>query len=326
VCVGDTTKDPLGATFGQVYNGSFFYVIWNDQFYDDPEIDGCSKSCSAPWGHSKGMLAWNESGEGLVLQVSTPSWPASGSKKFPRKTDGNTLGCVEDDDVLVSQHFFSLKLTKDDLVKVLKGLANASIVTDPQNPQIVRNGGPPDVRHLVDSLGKKSQAKGFIKDTLSTGVVLISKSSGLQVPAWQMVSAVLGSIRLRTATWWANPKIYSTTATTTIDCWADGLAKPGPVEIAVQGIWGNTVFGLKGGRGNDFNHAKIGVGVSGDKHYAIFADLNQQGALSGKCGSSQNGRGGLFYVVEDNVLFASVAKLIGSGLPNATAPTNEPAP
>lgn len=34
-CVGDTTTDPVGATFDEVYNGATFYVVWNDQFYDD---------------------------------------------------------------------------------------------------------------------------------------------------------------------------------------------------------------------------------------------------------------------------------------------------
>jgi hypothetical protein len=116
-CAGDTTTDPLGATFNQVYNGNFFYVLWNDQFYGDP-----IKTQDGPWGHSKGMLAWNNDGNGLVLQVSTPSWPASGSSKNPRKTDGNTLGCVSDNDVLVSQHFFSLKLNKADVVTVLKAV------------------------------------------------------------------------------------------------------------------------------------------------------------------------------------------------------------
>src|SRR5579863_789895 len=99
-CIGDTSADPLGATFGQVYYGGFFYVIWNDQFYGDP-----LKNKDTPLGHSKGMLAWNNNGTGMVLQVSTPSWPASGSWMQPRKTDGNTLGCVADNDVLVSQHF-----------------------------------------------------------------------------------------------------------------------------------------------------------------------------------------------------------------------------
>ena len=132
-CVGDTTTDLLGATFDEVYNGSLFYLIWNDQFYQDPPIASCSgNSCSAPWGHSKGVLAWDEDGAGFVVQVTTPSWPAAGNKNVPRHADGNTLGCVKDDDVLVSQHFFVLKLTKDDFVKVLHALGNAS-VTDPAN-------------------------------------------------------------------------------------------------------------------------------------------------------------------------------------------------
>src|SRR5436305_13315938 len=31
-CVGETLTDPLGATFDQIYNGTFSYVTWNDQF------------------------------------------------------------------------------------------------------------------------------------------------------------------------------------------------------------------------------------------------------------------------------------------------------
>jgi hypothetical protein len=39
--------------------------------------------------------------------------------------------------------------------------------------------------------------------------------------------------------------------------------------------------------------------------------MNQQGALSGqKCWSSQNGRGGTFYVINDAALAASVGDLI----------------
>uniref|UniRef100_UPI0018EBE789 deoxyribonuclease II family protein n=1 Tax=Chromobacterium sp. ASV23 TaxID=2795110 RepID=UPI0018EBE789 len=92
-CVGDTTTDPVGATFNQIYNGTLNYVVWNDQFYGDPAIPSCSgASCGAPWGHSKGVLAWDNQGNGVVMQVSTPSWPASGSAQYPRGSDGNTLG------------------------------------------------------------------------------------------------------------------------------------------------------------------------------------------------------------------------------------------
>ena len=318
-CAGNTGNDPIGATFGQVYNGNFHYLIWNDQFYNDPQIDGCSgNSCGAPWGHSKGMLAWNDSGNGFVMQVTTPSWPASGSKKHARLKDGNTLGCIDDDNVLVSQHFFALKLNKDDLVDVLKALQNASVVTDPTNLQIVSNGGPADVQDLVNSLGKRSKSVDVFEATLSTGVKLISKPSKLNVPAWQMVSATLEGISLRTATWWANPKIPTTISSTKIKCWSDSLSKPGAVEIATTGEWDDQEIGLTGGAGPNFNHAKIGVSTSGKHHFAIFGDMNQQGSLSGpNCKSSQNGRGGLFYVVDNEDLSDSVAALIKG----KTAPT-----
>jgi hypothetical protein len=313
-CAGDTTTDPLGATFDEAYNGSFHYVIWNDQFYNDPAITGCSDSCSAPWGHSKGMLAWNDAGEGFVLQVTTPSWPAAGNKSVPRKSDGNTLGCVKDDDVLVSQQFFALKLNKDDLVKVLKALQNASVVTDEKNPQIVNNGGPADVQALVKGLGSLSSSKTSTTETLSSGIKLISKPSDLHVPPWQMVSALLGGVSLRTATWWTNPAIPSTTATTKIACWDPSLGTPGPVEIATSGQWAGKQIGLKGGLGPDFNHAKIGVSTSGTNHYAIFGDMNQQGTITGpNCASSQNGRGGLFYVLDNVELSNAVRDLITGG-------------
>lgn len=310
-CAGDTDTDPIGATFAQVYNGSFNYLIWNDQFYDDPVIKGCTKECGSPWGHSKGLLAWNNSGAGFVMQVSTPSWPAAGSKSHPRKTDGDTLGCIKDDDVMVSQHFFALTLNKNDVVSVLKALGNASVVTDPSNPQIVSNGGPQDIQQLVKALGVRSSSKKFLTFNLSNGVQLISKPSDLNVPPWQMVSAILGGVSLRTATWWASPEIPTTNASSIVKCWDPSLSKPGSVEIATSGTWSGTKIGLTGGASPDHNHAKIGVSLSGSKTYSIFGDMNQQGSLSGpNCASSQNGRGGLFYVVANAALSKSVKALI----------------
>ena len=306
-CVGDTTVDPVGATFDEVYNGDFFYVVWNDQFYGDP-----LPTKGAPAGHSKGMLAWDNDGNGVVLQVSTPDWPASGSAKNPRKTDGNTLGCIHgDNDIMVSQHFFSLKLNKDDVVAVLKALANASVVTDPTKPQIVNNGGPDDIQALVKALGKVSKSTTATKDTLSSGVVLISKPSKLAVPPWQMVSAMLGGEPLRAATWWANPEIPSTTADSKVGCWKDSsLGTPGAVDIATSGTWESKSIGLQGLAAPTGNHAKVGVST-GSHSYAIFGDMNQQGSLSGpNCSSSQNGRGGLFYVIEDAALAKSMRALI----------------
>ena len=120
---GDASVDPIGATFDEVYNGSYHYVVWNDQFYDDPKIAGCTKECGSPWGHSKGMVAWDDAGRGTCdagLDARPGQPPAA--QHHPRKSDGNTLGCVKDNDVQVSQHFFALRLTKDDVVKVLTAL------------------------------------------------------------------------------------------------------------------------------------------------------------------------------------------------------------
>jgi hypothetical protein len=321
-CAGDTSDDPIGATFDQVYNGTSFYAIWNDQFKGSPTRDK-----DAPWGHSKGMAAWNSDGDGFVMQVSTPSWPAAGSKDVPRKGDGNTLGCVKINDIKVSQHFFALKVTRDDLAKVLKALQTASVVTDPKNRQLVKNGGPADIQKLVSGLGTLSKEEDFTLENLSSGVQLIAKASDLNVPAWQMVSAVLDGIPLRVASWWMDPPIFSTTASTKIGCWSSTLGKPGPVEIATSGRWSGKEFSLEGGPPANRNHAKIGVSTSGTHRYAIFGDENQQGTVSPskipkgpKCDSSQNGRGGLFYVLEDADLFASVTDL----LHGESAPTKAP--
>ena len=58
--VGETDDDPVGATFEEIYTAPS-YVVWNDQFYEDPKIAGCGElQLSAPWGHSKGLVAWDE--------------------------------------------------------------------------------------------------------------------------------------------------------------------------------------------------------------------------------------------------------------------------
>lgn len=127
-----------------------------------------------------------------------------------------------------------------------------------------------------------------------------------------MVSSILGGISIRAATWWARPQISTTTASSRVACWDDSLPKkPGPVAIATSGSFDGVHFGLVGSATPSGNHAKIGVSTSGSHAYTIFGDLNQQGALSGaNCSSSQNGRGGLFFVFDDQLLHDSVHDLI----------------
>lgn len=321
--LGATSDDPLGATFAQIYNGDYYYVLWNDQFYNAP-----IKTKGSPWGHAKGMLAWNDAGEGMVLQVSTPSWPGSGSKNHPRQGDGNTLGTIKDDDIEVSQHFFGLKLSKADVVLVLQALQKASVVTDTSQPEIVNNGGPQDIQDLVSKLGTRSRSKIPSIVTLSSGVRLISKPSGLAVPPWQMISSKLGGLPLRVASWWAHPAIPSTTGDSKVTCWSKSLIHPpGAVDIAITGKWDGVTLSLRGAHGENSNHAKLGVSTDSEQPISIFGDQNQQGAIrkgyvkaNQKCSSSQNGRGGTFYVLHHQDFFDSLTAL----LKGDSAPLEDP--
>jgi hypothetical protein len=325
--LGDSTDDPLGATFDEVYNGNLFYVVWNDQFYRDPllKCEGTSaksNQCGARWGHSKGLLVWDANGNGFVLQVTTPSWPASGSAQHPRKTDGNSLGCVNDDDVDLSQDFFSVKLNTNDVVTVLAALKEEGAVTDLNNLQIVRTGGPQQVKDAVSALGAPNKDATFTDGTLSSGVRIIAKAGGLGAPPWQVVSSVLDGAPLRVANFWQGTLIHSTLGGTTPTCWPEALAAlkaPGAVEIAKTGKWDGTTIGLTGtsqklsGANIGANHAKIAVTTNQGSGLTIFGDMNEDGVLSASataCFASQNARGGTFFVIDNVALHDSVAALL----------------
>ncbi len=315
-CLGNSTDDPVGATFDEVYRGKFFFVVWNDQPYQQLDLPGCGPTeCSDNWGHSKGMMAWNADGEGFVMQVSTPSWPVSASVGSPNKASGNTLGCMKDNDVGVSQHFFAMRLHKADMITVLQGLGNASVVTeinDPKFPQFSNLGGPPELVSLASALGKRSSSVTPLNVLLTNGVRMISKPNLLGVPPWQMVSSLLGGTSLRVASWWGAEPIPSTKAGEIPSCWNKTTlpTPPGEVDIALQGTWNKVPFSLRESPSASGNHAKLGVSTSGTNAYAIFGDMNQQGYLSGTCKGSQNGRGGMFYVMEDAQLNQGLTGLI----------------
>ena len=310
-CLGATKTDPVGATFDQVFNGRYFYVLWNDQFYGDPVVCGRSGNCGKGWGHSKGMVAWDNKGDGFVMQVSTPSWPGSGTKRIVRRS-GNTLGCLAHNNLRASQHFFALKLDKGDLLKVLRALKTANAPTKPTELQVVSNGGPDDVRSLVDELGRRpppNEQVEIFDETLSTNVRLIAKPSRLLVPPWQMLSALLSGAAERVVTWRHSKDIPSTRAATKVGCWSPMIAgKPGKVAIALTGVWDGKPIKLT----QPMNHAKIATALSNGTKYVVFSDLNQQGSIGPPkpCDSAQNARGGLFFVLEDTELYDSLGGLI----------------
>ena len=93
-------------------------------------------------------------------------------------------------------------------------------------------------------------------------------------------------------------------------------------EVATSGTWSGQSIGFLGQGEPRGSHAKLGVST-GSPMYAIFGDMNQDGALSGNCQSSQNARGGTFYVVNNAQLFVSMTSLLkGSSAPlqGASAP------
>jgi len=342
-CLG-SGEDPVAKTFAQVYDGTADnFVIWNDQFYQDPmpKVDPpCawagqpSNSCSAPWGHSKGVLAWDSKGNGFVMQVTTPDWPGNGNSSLPRKVQGNTLGCIKDDNAEVSQHFFATVLTADDTESILQALQTASVVTDPSNPQLVKlSSGPSSLATLARSLGKVSTGKTPFMKTLSAKgsggpIKLLAKPSNLHVAPWQLVSSKVQS-DLRVASWWTYPAIESEYGGTP-GCWDSSLSDAKGVEIATTGSWNGKTLGLKGGLGTDFNHAKLGVSMNGSATLAIMGDMNQQGSFSPEdriCNSSQNGRGGLFFILDDTQLHSDMTSLLkGKSAPYPGHPTPTPTP
>lgn len=335
-CLG-TGDDPVAKTFDQIYSGTApNYVIWNDQLYQEPIMNltppcsswGNADSCSAPWGHSKGALAWDKDGNGFIMQVTTPDWPGNGNSNITRKVQGNSLGCNTDDNVMVSQHFFSLKLMHSDITAILTAMQKAMVVTDPNSSQLVKlTTGPSDLASLAKGLGKANTDKTVFQATLSTGAKLIAKPQALKVPVWQMVSALVEK-PLRTATWWTAPAVLSAKAGKP-GCWSDELGTPEEVQIATTGQWKGTKFNLTGGLGTDFNHAKLGYSLEGS--LAIMGDMNQQGSYSPSdqragCSSSQNARGGMFFVLDDATLNSGLKELMTGETADYHGSTPSPSP
>lgn len=314
-CLG-SGDDPVAKTFAQIYDGTAAnYIIWNDQFYGDPELNvtpKCTTYCASPWGHSKGAIAWGSDGTGFVLQVTTPDWPGNGDKTKERSQQGNTLGCVGDDDAKVAQHMFALRLaSSSDTQTVLQAMARASVATDPKNSMLMKlTDGPSDIASIARNLGRLDDSETVFSDTLSVaGVKVIAKPHSVNVPPWSLVSSVL-SLPLRVASWFTSPKLISAKAGTP-GCWASSLSEPQEVQTVLSGQWDNKTMGMLGESSLDGNHAKVAHSLSGTT--SVFGDMNQEGSYQPsdrKCDSSQNGRGGMFFVLDDSVMHDGLKSLL----------------
>jgi hypothetical protein len=205
---------------------------------------------------------------------------------------------------------------------VLEALANSNVVTSAGESTIRHIGGPPAIQAAAARLGQARGAATVTDAVLSSGVRLISKSPTLWAPPWQVVSAALtppGSAHgpaLKTATW-TPTTMHATTASGDPQCWGYAL-HPGPIAISRSGSYEHRQFGL----GMGANHAKIGVSVDAP-WYTIFSDLNEDGPLRptderAGCKARQNGRGGMFFVVDNKTLHDDINVLITE--PSAPAP------
>lgn len=106
-CLGETDADPVGATFDQIYNDQLKYVVWNDQFYDDLLIQGCTAFCASPWCTRRVLWLGTTPVTALSCRIQPPHGGLR-QQTLSLETDGNTLGCVKDIDVEANQHFFGL--------------------------------------------------------------------------------------------------------------------------------------------------------------------------------------------------------------------------
>ena len=108
------------------------------------------------------------------------------------------------------------------------------------------------------------------------------------------------------------------------------MATPGDVDIALTGSWAGVTIDLIGENGRNSNHAKIGISKDATKTICIFGDENQQGAYTKgadsptqTCSSSQNGRGGTFYVLNNASLFKSLTQLFAGRTAGTSAATTD---
>jgi hypothetical protein len=64
----------------------------------------------------------------------------------------------------------------------------------------------------------------------------------------------------------------------------------------------------------------VGVVTDPSSNTVVLGDMNQEGSLSGNCGVSQNGRGGLFFALSDPTLHADLVGLLqGDSAPQQAA-------
>jgi len=143
------------------------------------------------------VLAWNDDGDGVVLQVTTLG--VAGLRQQEVHAQERQYARLHQAAEQCSERAALLlrEAQQDDVVHMLDALENSSVVTDVMPGGARHNGGPQEIKDRVKVLGQKSDSTEVKQFKLSTGILLVSKPSALHVPPWQMLSSVLDSVDLK---------------------------------------------------------------------------------------------------------------------------------
>ncbi len=128
---------------------------------------------------------------------------------------------------------------------------------------------------------------------------------------WSYVTAKLNA-GLRVLSWYSHP--YTPPLCQGDTSGAASCAYPGfnTIQI-VNGLQlpdGSYSWCGHGAASNSGNHAKIGIGIN--SNWVVFGDMNMQGTINSYCDSSQMGRGGGFYAIQNQTLWNGFNKVFSS--------------
>ena len=281
------TNNPVTQTLNQMKGRS--YIIWNDQGSKTSK-PGTYPDKGAPIAHSKGAAAFGGS-TGFIMNVSTPNFP---------DPDLYTLGCQEDDNVEVSQHFFAFSVNKSGMSSWAAAVANAQLSVISQNNWIFAD----------TTVGGHSTTANLLTLQNLPVRLIVKGSKDFFIP-WDYVTNSLGS-SVKALTWYASPTTPPIGTGSTMNCLYQSPARfDVDVVRSLQTPDGSFSWCGQGEASPTCNHAKIGVGIG--TGWVVAGSMNMQGNIdSTGCESSQMGRGGDFYGFQSPSLWNGLDQMFKS--------------
>jgi hypothetical protein len=280
-CLNET-NNPVTQTLQQLTSDAS-YVIWNDQGKLTSQ-NGSYKDCGAPHAHSKGA-AGIISNTGFIMNCSTPYFP---------DPDNFLLGCQDDDNAELSQHFFCFSVGSSDFSKWASTVANAKLCT------LVTNKW--DNYTDVTSGGKSSTVS--LKTLNGIDINMMVKGSEDFFIPWTFVADTVGE-DLSVLSFYGSPYTPPVCAgAKDAKCTYNDTPKQSITIVNSLGYKSYSWCG-HGGPQNTSNHAKIAIGSS-PSDLVICGSMNMQGTPATGCKSSQMGRGGDFYAIHNKTLWSGL--------------------